>query len=153
MSDEMPSLSVDWDSGEGDLRLGQRLAAAAPRFRYDVLADWRDRIDLLRDEAAAQADPDRRERELHRQREHNARRRELCEHLGGVTIAMAEPLVNGDVLLHLASGQAMVLYARHEDVKLDRVADAAHARRYALQDGTGDWYVREDAASEARPPA
>jgi hypothetical protein len=139
---------VDWDSGEGDLQLGRRLAAAAPRFRYDVLADWRDRIDLLRDEAAAQADPDKRERELQRQREQNARRRELCEQLSGVTIAMAEPLVNGDVLLHLASGQTVVLYAR-----LDRVADAAHARRYALQDGTGDWYVRETGLNPELPAA
>lgn len=145
---ELPELTVDWASGEGDLRLGERLGAAAPRFRYDVLSDWKDRIDLLRDAAASLAFPERRERQIHHQRSHNARRRELCEQLTGASIVLAEPLVNGDVLLHLQSGQTLVVYAQHEDVKLDRVADAAAVRRHALQDCAGDWYVREPARQD-----
>jgi hypothetical protein len=140
----MPALTVDWVSGEGDIDLGERLANAAPGFRRDVLADWQDQIELLRNEAEAELYPERREQQVRDQRAQNSRRRQLCERLSGQSIVLAEPLVNGDVLLHLQSGHAVVLYARHEDVKIDVVEDAAHARRHATRDGTGDWYVRED---------
>ena len=139
-----PALTVDWVSGEGGIDLGERLANAAPGFRRDVLSDWRNQIDSLCSEAEAELHPERREQQVRDQRAQNSRRRLLCERLSGESIVLAEPLVNGDVLLHLASGRAVVLYARHEDVKVDVVEDASHARRHATRDGTGDWYVRED---------
>lgn len=143
-SGDLPALTVDWISGEGNVELGERLAAASPSFRRDVLADWKGEIDALSNEADAALNPDKREQQERDQRTQNSRRRQLCERLSGQTILHAEPLVNGDVLLHLVSGKTVVLYARHEDVKFDVVADAAHARRHATRDGTGDWYVRED---------
>jgi hypothetical protein len=142
--DDTPALQVDWESGEGTVRLPLPLAAAPASFRYDVLGDWKDQIELLHRDAEAAVYPDKRRRELQSQCVQNERRRLLCERLAGHTIVMAEPLVNGDVLLHLASGRAVVLYARAEDVKLDVVTDADHARRLAAQDGTGDFYLRED---------
>lgn len=141
----VPALTVDWVSGEGSIDLGERLDNAAPGFRRDVLSDWRNQIDALCSEAEAELYPERREQQVRDQRAQNSRRRRLCERLSGQSILHAEPLVNGDVLLHLASGHAVVLYARHEDVKIDLVEDAVHARRHATRDGTGDWYVREDA--------
>ena len=148
MDGGLPAVSVDWVSGEGDVDLGERLAEAPAGFRRDVLSDWKDRIDALLKEAEAELHPERQEQQAKAQRLDNSRRRRLCERLSGQAILLAEPLVNGDVLLHLVSGKTVVLYARNEDVKIDTVADAAHARRYAKQDGTGDWYVREDAQED-----
>lgn len=148
--DELPRVSVDWATGEASVSLGQRLEAAPTRMRHDVLADCKRDIDALLDATEAELWPERRDRVAAEQRKLNARRRELCERLAGQTIAMAEPLVNGDVLLHLASGRAMVLYARHEDVKVELVDDARSARRLANEDGTGDWYVREHVADAQR---
>jgi len=149
--DETPVLKVDWECGEGSVRLPSPLADASPGFRYDVLADWKDQIDLLHRDAEAALYPDKPLRELRSQSAHNERRRDLCERLAGHTIVMAEPLVNGDVLLHLASGKAVVLYALAEDVKLEVVADVGHARRFAAEDGTGDFYLREDRPSVLMP--
>jgi hypothetical protein len=138
------ALTIDWDSGEGALRLGERFAKAPARFRFDVLADWKDQVDRLYGAAESELYPDKRDQRAHYQRAQNTRRRELCEKLGGHTIDLAEPLVNGDVLLHLRGGKTVVLYANDEDVKVDVVADVAHARRFASRDGTGDYYVREE---------
>lgn len=140
----LPALTVDWVSGEGAVVLGERLAKAAAGFRRDVLSDWKDQIASLTVAAEAELHPDKRDQRVRDQRAQNSRRRKLCERLSGQTILLAEPLVNGDVLLHLVSGRTVVLYARHEDVKFDVVTDAAHARHHATRDGTGDWYVRED---------
>ena len=57
--------------------------------------------------------------------------------------AEVQSLLNGDVLLHLSDGDAVVLYAYDEDVKLEAV-DAQRARSHAAQAGTGDYYVREE---------
>lgn len=143
MDEDTPALRVDWVSGEGSVCLPEPLAEAPAGFRYDVLADWKDQIELLYRDAEAAAYPERRSRQLHTQRVLNERRRSLCERLAGHTIVMAEPLVNGDVLLHLATGKAVVLYAHREDVKLEVVNDVAHARGLAAADGTGDFYLRE----------
>ena len=146
--DDEPKLRVDWDCGQGELHASERFNASPPTFRRDVLSDWKQAIDALFDAADAELQPDRRERVVRDQRVHNERRRQLCEQLSGQAIVLAEPLVNGDVLLHLQSGRAVVLYARREDVKIDVVSDARRARRYATEDGTGDWYVREDAPED-----
>ena len=137
------TLSVDWESGEGRLDIGTLLAQAHPRLRRDVLADWKDEIERLLAEAEAALQPDRHDAELAQQRQRNLRRRRVCDALEGQTLQMAEPLVNGDVLLHLSDGHAVVLYAYDEDVKLEAV-DAQRARVHAAQAGTGDYYVRED---------
>ena len=147
---EAPALKVDWESGEGDLDLGERLRNAPARLRYDVLADWKDEIDLLFRDAEAELYPEKRDLQVEYQRANNLRRRALCERLSGHTVEMAEPLVNGDVLLHLQAGRTVVLYAFHEDIKLDVVTDVRHARRYAAQSNTGDYYLREE-PQEARP--
>ena len=140
---DAPTLTVDWDSGEGQLHLGQ-LADAPPRLRLDVLADWKDQIELVHRQAEAQLFPQREAEARQEQKRQNRRRRELCERLSGQTVLMAEPLVNGDVLLHLASGRCIVLYARKEDVKLEMVPEPGHARRLAAADHMGDVYLRED---------
>lgn len=137
------TLSVDWESGEGRLDIGAPLTQAHPRLRRDVLADWKDEIERLLAEAEAALRPDQHDVELQQQRQRNLRRRQVCDRLEGQTIRMAEPLVNGDVLLHLPDGEAVVLYAYDEDVKLEAV-DAQRARAHAAQAGTGDYYVRED---------
>ena len=137
------TLSVDWESGEGRLVLGDSLAQAHARLRRDVLADWRDEIEHLLAEAEAALQPDQHDVELAQQRQRNLRRRLVCERLQGQTIHLAEPLVNGDVLLHFADGSAVVLYAYDEDVKLEAV-DAMRARVHAARAGTGDYYLRED---------
>lgn len=142
--EDAPALTVDWDSGEGGLRLGGQLADAPARLRYDVLCDWQDQIELLVRQAEADLYPQRRLDTLRSQRLQNRRRRQLCERLGGQTIAQAEPLTNGDVLLHLRGAPAVVLHARAEDVKMETIHDAAHARRLAAADGHGDYYLRED---------
>jgi hypothetical protein len=143
MKPELPELSIDWDCGTAELRLGRRLAGAPARLRADVLADLREQIDALLREAQGAVDPAEQARRLEWRRREKARRRAQCEGLAGHTIANAEPLVNGDVLLHLLSGRGVVLYARDEDVKLEVVDDPAHARRHAANDGTGDFYLRE----------
>jgi hypothetical protein len=150
--EETPVLKVDWDCGEGSLSLPRPLADAPAGFRYDVLADWKDQIEGLYRGAEAELYPEKRSREMQSQRVQNARRRALCERLTGHTIVLAEPLANGDVLLHLGSGKAVVLYAHDEDVKLEVVADPGHARRLAAQAGTGDFYLREQ-APQAPPGA
>lgn len=137
-------LSIDWESGEGAVRVGTAFEKAPARFRYDVLADWKDQVDRLFAAVEAELFPELREQRAHYQRAQNTRRRELCEKLAGHTVDVAEPLVNGDVLLHLRAGKTVVLYANNEDVKVDVVADVAHARRFASKDGTGDYYVREE---------
>ncbi|MCM5679514.1 hypothetical protein M8A51_08215 [Schlegelella sp. S2-27] len=137
------TLSVDWESGEGRLDIGTLLAQAHPRLRRDVLADWKDEIERLLAEAQTALQPDQHDVELVQQRQRNLRRRLVCEKLEEQSIRMAEPLVNGDVLLHLSDGQAVVLYAYDEDVKLEAV-DAQRARAHAAEAGTGDYYVRED---------
>jgi hypothetical protein len=138
------TLTIDWESGEGGVRVGADFRKAPARFRYDVLADWKDQIDRLFATAEAELYPDKRDQLAHYQRAQNTRRRELCERLAGHTVDLAEPLVNGDVLLHLSTGKTVVLYANNEDVKVDVVADVAHARRFASRDGTGDYYLREE---------
>lgn len=147
-------LTVDWDSGEGRLALGSALAQAHPRLRRDVLADWKDQIDALIAEAQAALQPDQQDVELAQQRLRNQRRRAVCERIEGETIRLAEPLVNGDVLLHFTDGHVVVLYAYEEDVKLETV-DAHRARAHAAKAGTGDYYVREDTpeAPALEPPA
>jgi hypothetical protein len=140
---EGPEVAIDWDCGSAALSLGRRLAGASARLRADVLADLRDQVEALLGEARAEADPEEPTRRRVSQQRENARRRQLCERLAGHTIQHAEPLVNGDVLLHLLGGRALVLWARHEDVKLDVVDDPMHARRHAANDGTGDFYLRE----------
>ncbi|MBA3596936.1 MAG: hypothetical protein H0W40_06110 [Methylibium sp.] len=149
MDNSTPGFKVDWDCGEGGVCLPRPLAEAPAGFRYDVLADWKDRIDRLHRDAESALYPDKRSRELQSQRVQNERRRLLCERLSGRTVVMAEPLVNGDVLLHLDTGKAVVMYAHAEDVKLEVVADAGHARRLAAQDATGDFYLREDSLEAA----
>ena len=144
-------LTVDWESGEGGVDIGSLLDEVAPRIRRDVLADWKARIDQLHAQAEAQLEPDLHERLAHavrRQCSYNGVRRLLCERLGGQQISMAEPLVNGDVLLHLGNGKTVVLYARHEDVKVAVVPDVTHARRLAAADATGDYYLREESVDE-----
>lgn len=141
---DSPSLTVNWDSGEGDLALGRRLENAPASLRRDVLLDWQHQIELLLKITEAELHPERAARKARQQRELNTLRRMLCERLSGQVIELAEPLVNGDVLLHLRSGRTVVLYARHEDVKFDVVTDVMHARRYAMKDGTGDYYLREE---------
>jgi hypothetical protein len=138
------ALTIDWDSGEGGLRLAAAFERAPLRFRYDVLADWKDQIDRLFGQVENELFPEKRDQRAHYQRAQNTRRRELCERLAGHTLETAEPLVNGDVLLHLKGGKAVVVYANNEDVKIDVVADVGHARRFASKDGTGDYYVREE---------
>ena len=138
------TLTIDWDSGEGGVRLSEAFGKAPVRFRHDVLADWKDQVDRLFATVEAELYPDKRDQLAHYQRAQNTRRRELCEKLAGHAIELAEPLVNGDVLLHLRSGKTVVLYANNEDVKVDVVADVTHARRFASRDGTGDYYVREE---------
>lgn len=144
MKDSTTGLTIDWESGEGGVCLGEAFAKAPARFRFDVIADWKDQIERLFSAAEAELYPDKRDQRAHYQRAQNTRRRELCEKLAGHTIELAEPLVNGDVLLHLRAGKTVVLYANDEDVKIDVVADVSHARRFASKDGTGDYYVREE---------
>jgi hypothetical protein len=138
------ALTIDWESGEGGVRLATTFEHAPLRFRYDVLSDWKDQIDRLFSQVEGELYPGKRDQRAHYQRAQNTRRRELCERLGGHTIEAAEPLVNGDVLLHLRGNKTVVVYANNEDVKIDVVADVAHARRFASKDGTGDYYVREE---------
>lgn len=142
--DESPALEVDWECGEGRLHLGSRLLEAPARLRHDVLSDWKDQVEQLLRETEHSLYPDRRSELLRRQRVENARRRTLCARLSGQTIRLVEPLVNGDLLLHLGNGRTLVLYAAHEDVKVDVVGDPAHARAHAQRDNTGDYYVREE---------
>ncbi|MBA2722657.1 MAG: hypothetical protein H0U56_07105 [Methylibium sp.] len=150
MDGKTPGFEIDWECGEGGVCLPRPLAEAPAGFRYDVLADWKDRIDRLHRDAESALYPDKRSRELQSQRVQNERRRLLCERLSGRTVVMAEPLVNGDVLLHLDTGKAVVMYAHAEDVKLEVVADPGHARRLAARDGTGDFYLREDLPEATR---
>ena len=103
---------------------------------------------MLLELAVSELEPHRRTEELRLQRERNLRRRLMCERLEGQTIVMAEPLVNGDVMLHLGNGETVVLYAYDEDVKLEHV-NPARARRHAEEAGLGDYYVREDAPRTA----
>lgn len=150
-------LMVDWESGEGRLELGSALAQAHPRLRRDVLLDWKDQIEALLAEAESALQPDQHDVELTQQRLRNQRRRAVCEKIEGQTIRLAEPLVNGDVLLHLADGHVVVIYAYDEDVKLETV-DAHRARAHAAKAGTGDYYLREDlpeppAAEPSAPPS
>lgn len=137
------ALHVDWECGQGSMTLGRRFDDAPARFRYDVLADWKAQIERLFLAAEADLHPEQQRRRSDERERFNQRRRLLCEQLAGQRIAVAEPLVNGDVLLHLDGGKALVLFARDEDVKLDIVADTGHARRRAAADGTGDYYLRE----------
>ena len=139
-----PALHVDWESGEGRIHLGE-LAQAPARFRRDVLVDWKGEIEHLLGAVEADLHPEKQREQTGDQRAQNRRRRLLCERLSGATIQLAEPLVNGDVLLHLADGSAIVLFARGEDVKLQRIDDPADARLHASRAGTGDLYLREDA--------
>lgn len=142
-------LTVDWQSGEGALELGDLLEAAPLAFRRDVLADWQAQIGMLLAQVQAQLHPEDREELVRRQRLHNGLRRELCEGLGGQRIELAEPLVNGDILLHLQGGSRVVFYAHREDVKVEVVANAAEARSLAAADATGDYYLRESASRHA----
>ncbi|AKJ28094.1 hypothetical protein [Caldimonas brevitalea] len=137
------ALTVDWESGEGRLQLSEELAKAPARFRADVLADWKDELERLLAAAEAALEPRKQEQEIARQRQRNQQRRRLCEELAGQTVELAEPLVNGDVMLHLANGSALVLYAYDEDVKLETV-DPVRARLHAQKGCAGDTYVRED---------
>lgn len=146
--DELPALGVDWESGEGTLRMGGVLRDAPLCFRLDVLADWKEQIDQLYSQAKRELRPDEDSEQLRRQRVHNARRRILCGRLAGQTIELVESLVNGDLLLHLHSGRAVVMYAKREDVKIDLVADVSRARRCAFEDNTGDYYVREEGCED-----
>ncbi|WP_119156941.1 hypothetical protein [Caldimonas tepidiphila] len=145
---EAPTLKVDWESGEGHLEMGERLARAPAGLRLDVLKDWKVELDALLQATEHELSPDRAKRKLQAQHIQNTRRRMLCERLTGLTIRSAEPLVNGDVLLHLSNGRCIVLFARDEDVKLDVVSDVEHARRFADKAGTGDHYLREDASEQ-----
>lgn len=145
-------LRVDWESGEGEVELRGLLDGAPARFRHDVLSDWKQRIDALLDEAEAELHPGREARRLSEQRGHNALRRSLCEQLAGQRIEAAEPLVNGDVLLHLQGGRHVVLFARDEDVKLEVVSDLGHARRYAARQAHGDYYLREEPVADGDAP-
>lgn len=147
MSDA-PTLEMDWDSGEGRLQMGDRLARAPAGLRRDVLNDWKVEIDALLLAAEHELSPDSTRLRLQTQRIQNTRRRMLCERLTGMTIEAAEPLVNGDVLLHLAGGRCLVLFARDEDVKLDVVNNVDHARSYAEKAGTGDHYLREEPSEQ-----
>src|SRR4051794_32680416 len=99
-----PALQVDWESGEGQVCLGEQLTQSHPRFKYDVLADWKVQIDQLLGACEADLYPQRRLERTRVQRLNNRRRRSVCEALSGATVELAEPLVNGDVLLHLANG-------------------------------------------------
>lgn len=145
---EEPTLNVDWESGEGRLQMGERLGRAPAGLRQDVLNDWKVEIEALLRATEHELAPDRPQVRLQSQRIQNTRRRMLCERLAGMTIEMAEPLVNGDVLLHLSNGRSLVLFARDEDVKLDVVNDVDHARRYAEKAGTGDHYLREEPSEQ-----
>lgn len=141
---EAPLLKVDWESGEGRLEMGEELARAPAALRLDVLKDWKVELDALLQATEHELSPDRAKKKLQAQRIQNTRRRILCERLAGMTVSAAEPLVNGDVLLHLGNGRCVVVFARDEDVKLDVVNDVEHARRFADKAGTGDHYLRED---------
>lgn len=146
LTDRLPALHVDWESGAGELQLG-RLADMPAAFRRDVLQDLQRQLDQLCFAAESELDPGKRIDALHDQRWQNARRRAMCEHLSGATILLAEPLVNGDVLLHLQGGRTVVVFARHEDVKFNVTKDADRARHFAASDNTGDYYLREDLPS------
>jgi hypothetical protein len=141
--DTVHALKLDWESGEGSMDLPEELASAPERFQLDVLNDWKH--DLLAQIARLEASlhPERANERLQRQRRRNANRRQLCERLSGLRVEMAEPLSNGDVMLHLSNGRSLVLYAYNEDVKLEVVLPA-RAREHAAQDNTGDYYLRED---------
>lgn len=152
MIGETALLRVDWESGEGEVELGGLLDGAPARFRRDVLKDWKQRIDMLLAEAEDALHPGRDAERLRAQHGHNGLRRRLCEQLGGQRIEAAEPLVNGDVLLHLQGGRHVVLFARDEDVKLEVVSDLGHARRYAARQAPGDYYLREQPVSDAQVP-
>jgi hypothetical protein len=145
---ELPTLCVDWESGAGTVELGNRLENAPPRLRWDVLMDWRLQIDHLLIEADRALHPEHRSLQTQVRYDQNARRRLVCEQLSGQTVVCAEPLINGDVLLHLRGGRHVVVYAHDEDVKLEVATSAAHVRRHAAGHGTGDFYVRE---SDPRP--
>ncbi len=136
-------LMVDWQSGEAMLDLSERLRAAPAELRRDVLLHCLDDAEALLRDTDRAVDPHRPERRMQQQRLQNERRRALCERLAGQTILAAEPLVNGDVVLHLACGKYVVLYAHAEDVKLDVVPHVDHARQHAAAQGTGDYYLRE----------
>lgn len=148
LSTTAATLKVDWESGVGRVELEPAFAQAPAGFRRDALADWNDEIESLLQVAVSELEPDRHAEELRLQRERNLRRRLMCERLEGQTIVMAEPMVNGDVMLHLGNGEAVVLYAYDEDVKLEHV-NPARARRQAEEAGLGDYYVREDAPHTA----
>ena len=145
MMSESPALHIDWESGEGRIHVGHQLTQSPARFRYDVLADWKGEIDHMLRAVERELHPQRPAEQLEDQRTQNRRRRVLCERLSGANIRMAEPLVNGDVLLHLADGSTVVVFARHEDVKFDVIDTPQRARAYAQRAGTGDYYLREDA--------
>ena len=59
------TLTIDWDSGEGAVRLGAAFGKAPARFRYDVLADWKDQIDRLFATVEAELYPDKRDQLAH----------------------------------------------------------------------------------------
>ena len=142
--DQNPALQIDWESGEGRLQLGDDFAKAPLHFRRDVLVDWKGEIEHLLGAVEADLHPQKRLEQASQQRIQNRRRRSICERLTGRTIRVAEPLDNGDVLLHLGDGTAVVIYAHHEDVKLQNVEDIGQVRRPAAQANTGDYYLRED---------
>lgn len=144
--DMPPALHVDWETGEGELVLG-RLAGHPAAFRRDVLRDWIHQLEAALFTAEDELQPQKREEAVHDQRFQNARRRAMCERLSGARVLVAEPLVNGDVLLHLQGGETVVMFARHEDVKFNVVRSADRARHFAATDNTGDYYVREDYVS------
>ncbi len=148
ISSTAATLKVDWESGIGRVEVETAFAQAPAGLRRDALRDWTDELDMLLELAVSELEPHRRTEELRLQRERNLRRRLMCERLEGQTIVMAEPLVNGDVMLHLGNGEAVVLYAYDEDVKLEHV-NPARARRQAEEAGLGDYYVREDAPHTA----
>lgn len=143
---DMPALHVDWETGQGEIDLG-RLADLPAAFRRDVLRDWQRQIEQELFRVENELQPEKRADALHDQRFQNARRRAMCERLSGAHVLLAEPLVNGDVLLHLQGGDTVVMFARHEDVKFNVVRDADRARHFASTDNTGDYYVREDYAA------
>ena len=142
---DMPALRVDWETGEGEIDLG-RLAQMPAAFRRDVLRDWQRHIEQALFRAEDELQPDKRMDALHDQRFQNARRRAMCERLSGAEVLLAEPLVNGDVLLHLRGGDTVDMFARQEHVQINVVRHADRARHYATTDTTGDYYVREDYA-------
>lgn len=134
-----PSISIDWDAGEGSLELGTRLEREHPLFKVDVLSDIKYQADMAYQAAFEELMPGQQGRQ---QREQNLQRRIAVESLVGLTVTAAQPLINGHVVIQWSNGTVTVLCADNSDVNL-RAADSIEEAAAFVGEHFGDKYTAE----------